>query len=126
MDHLSKKWTLKSLTIGPQPRKTSNQFLEEALNGLPPLPHVANVTIVHNYAGNNDYWRYFDRILSRRDLFPALEYVWARPGIGRPGFSYERWWEISCAFNGLRSRGLTIRKVLAFERDPKTDNSHGT
>ena len=126
MDHLSKKWRLKSLTIGPQPRKTNTQFWEEALNGLPPLPHVANVIIVHNYAVNSECWRYFDRILTRRDLFPALESVWARPGIGRPGFSYERWWEISCAFRGIRSRGLTIRKVLAFERDSKTDSRYGT
>jgi len=110
MDNLS-KWKLKSLTIGPQPCKTNTHFWEEALNDLPPLLHVANVIVMHNYAGNAECWRYFDRILRRRDLFPALEAVWARPGIGRPGFSFDRWWEIRCSFYGLRSqRGLVIRK----------------
>lgn len=126
MDHLSKKWTLKSLTIGPQPRKTNTQFWEEALNGLPPLPHVGNFTMVHNYAVNTEFWRYFDRMLIRRDLFPALNYVRAQPGVGRPGFSFDRWWDISSCFYGLRStRGLPIRKLLTFERDHKTDSPYG-
>lgn len=126
MDHLSKKWTLKSLTIGPQPRKTSTQFWEEALNGLPPLPHVSHVTIMHKYSVNTEFWKYFNRTLARRDLFPALESVRVQPGIGRPGFSFERWWEIFTTLYGLRSRGVTVRKSLAFGRDRKTDFPYGT
>jgi len=115
MDHLSKRWTLKSLTIGPQPYKTNTQFWEEAFDGLPSFPHVANVTIMHNYAANTECWGYFDRILSRRDLFPALESVRVQPGFGRPLFNYQTWWEMFCIFRGARSRGLSISKLLPFE-----------
>jgi len=49
MRHLSKNWTLKSLTIGLQLRGTSTRFWEEGLKGLPPLPCVGNVTIVYHF-----------------------------------------------------------------------------
>ena len=114
MDHLSKKWTLNSLTIGPQLHKTNTQFWEEALNGLPPLPRVEKVTIVHNYTAKTDCWRCFDRILSRRDLFPALKSVRIRPSIGRVHFSLERWRDVNSFFSGIRSRGLMICELLAF------------
>ena len=67
---------MKSLTIGPQLRKTNTRFWEEAFNGLPPLPEVDSVTIVYDCplaeAFNTGCWDYFERVLARRDLFPAL------------------------------------------------------
>ena len=121
MDHLSKKWTLKSLTIGPQLYKTDTQFWREAFNDLPMFPRVGNVTIVYNYPTvrsiTTDCWEYFDRILIRKDLFPALKSVQIYPSIGSQEFSRRRWWTIYGSLQGLRSRGLLARELLVFERD---------
>jgi len=107
MDHLSRKWTLKSLTIGPQLRETNTRFWEEAFNGLPPLPCVDNVTIVYNYpsaeAFNTDCWDYFDRVLTRRDLFPALGSVQIQSSI-RSGYTHRRWWHMHASLYQLRGR----------------------
>ena len=85
MDNLSKRWALKSLTIGPQIHETDAQFWEEAFEGLPPLPGVDNLTIIYNYpsvkAFNTDCWEYFDRLVTRRDLFPALRLMDIQPRI---------------------------------------------
>ena len=120
IDHLSKKWTLKSLTIGPQLCETNTQFWEEALNNLPPLPCVANVTIVYNFptakAVNTDCWQYFDRILTRRTLFPALEWVKVQPSIGSQLFSPKRWLAVYDSLRGVTSRRLLTCKLLALER----------
>lgn len=117
MYHLSKKWSLKSLMIGPQIHETNTQFWEEAFKGLPPLPRLGSVTIVCNYpeaeAVNPDCWGYFDRMLSSRDLFPALKFVRVRPSAGRQRFGHTRWWTIYGAFRGIRSRGLTYCKSLS-------------
>jgi len=114
MDHLS-KWTLKSLTVGPQLHETNTQFWEEAFKGLPPLLAVTNITIVYNYpsakAVNSDCWEYFDRLLIRRGLFPALESVYVHPSIGSQQFSTRRWWAIYGSLRTLRSRGLMNRAV---------------
>ena len=126
MYHLSKKWTLKSLSIGPQLHRTTTPFWEEALKGLPPLPHVDNVTIVHHYTAKTDCWGSFDRILSRQDLFPTLKTIWVQPSIGQLHFGNERWWHISCSFRRTRSRGLRICKLLVFMRDRRTDSHYGT
>ena len=73
---------MKSLIIGPQSNETNADFWEEAFNGLPPLPGVVSVTIIYNYptakAFNTYCWEYFDRILTRRDLFPALKRVYVQ------------------------------------------------
>ena len=114
MDHLSTKWTLKSLTIGPQPYETNTQFWEKALSGLSPLPNVGEVTIIHNYPTtedvNTDCWVYFDRILTRRDLFPALRSVRVQPTIGWSRFGDQRWLEVWYSFRGLQSSGSIVRK----------------
>jgi len=125
MGHLSKKWTLKSLTIGPQLYETNTQFWRDAFNGLPLFPCVSNVTIVYNYptarAFTTDCWEYFDRILIRRDLFPAVKSVQIQPSIGSQQFSRRRWWSLYGPLQGIRSRGLLTRKPLGFERDRRTD-----
>jgi len=119
MNHLSKKWTLKSLTIGPHLYETNTQFWEEALKGLPPLPRVGNVTIVYNYptarAFNTDCWVYFDRILTDQGLFPALESVQAQPSTGSQQFSPRKMWAIYGSLQRVRSKGLMSRKLFAFE-----------
>jgi len=127
MHHLSKKWTLKSLTIGPQLYETDTQFWREAFNGLPMLPCVSNVTIVYNYpsvrAINTDCWEYFDRILIRQDLFPALKVVQIQPSVGSQRFSFRRWWMLFSSLRGVRSRGLLARELLVpVERGHRTDS----
>jgi len=132
MNHLSKKWSLKSLTIGPQVYETNTQFWEEALKGLPPFPHVGDVTIVYNYptakAFNTDCWKYFDDILSRRDLFPALRSVRVQPCVGWLQFNdnSQKWWDVYNSFRGTRSRGLMVCKLFPFERDHRADSPYGT
>jgi len=117
MNHLS-KWTLKSLTIGPHLHETSARFWEEALCGLPPLPTVNNVTIVYNYpmAGVNDAdcWQYFDRMLTRQDLFPALGSVRVQESIGSSDYGHPR--TLCHSLRKIRERGLLTCKSLTFER----------
>lgn len=124
MDHLSKKWTLQSLTIGPQLCETNTQFWEEALDGLPPLRRVTNVTIIYNFptakAVNTDCWGYFDRILTLQNLFPALESVKVQPSIGSRQFSPRRWMAVHASLREVRLRKLMTGKLLAFKRDHRT------
>ena len=126
MGHLSGKWTLKSLTIGPQLHETNTQFWEEAFNSLPPLPSVDNVTIVYNYptagAFNTDCWEYFDRVLTNRDLFPALGSVQAQPSFRSRSFNYNRLWSIRGALHRVRGRGLMPSESPAFERNHRADS----
>ena len=128
MDHLS-KWTLKSLTIGPQIHETDREFWEEAFRGLPPLPGVDNITIIYNYptarAFNTHCWEYFDRLLSRRDLFPALGSVHVQPSIGARQTNHRRWWAIYSSLRRVRSKGLVRCELFAFARDNKTYSSRG-
>jgi len=128
MDHLS-RWTLKSLTIGPQLHKTNTQFWEEAFNGLPPLPRVDNVTIVYTYPTaeefNTDCWEYFDRVLIRRDLFPALRSVQARASAVKSLNYYNRQiilGHMHHALRGVTGRGLLTGNSLAFQRDREPDS----
>jgi len=112
MNHLQNKWALKSLTIGPQSNKTNPVFWGEALKGLPPLPEVDNVTVIHHYntdiSSMTDRWEYFDRILSRRDLFPALKKVYVESDCGS-----QWWWNIRHAMPAVAMR-LGPRRFLAF------------
>jgi len=117
MDHLRKKWALKSLTIGPQFDKTDTVFWEEAFRGLPPLPDVDNVTVIHHYPTGvttlPDFWKYFDRVLTRRDLFPALKEVHVKSD--RRSRRLVRWlWNIRNAMPTIVGRGLGPCKLLAF------------
>ena len=129
MHHLSKKWTLKSLTIGPQLYETDTQFWRNAFHGLPMFRSVDNVTIIYNYATvkaiTADCWQYFDRILIRQDLFPALKVVHIQPSVGWQQFSQRRWWSIYSSLQGIRSRGLLARELLVSERGHRTDSSYG-
>lgn len=127
MDHFRKKWALKSLTIGPQSNQTNTVFWEEALNGLPPLPGVDNVTVIHYLKlvvgfDITDCWKYFDRTLTRQDLFPALKNVYVKSNQGSA-----RWLRyIREDMPAVARRGLGPRKLLAFERDHRTDTSYET
>ena len=119
MGHLSKQWTLKSLTIGPQIYETGNQFWEESFKGLPPLPGADNVTIIYNYptveAFNTDCWEYFDRLLARRDLFPSLRLVYIQPSIRSKKIGYSKWRTIYYgALRTIQSRGLVPCKLFTF------------
>ena len=126
MDHLRNKWALKSLTIGPQSNKTNTVFLEEALKGLPPLPGVDNVTVIHyrhptEIYSTSNCWKYFDRILTRRDLFPALKKVYVKSDCG------SRWlWNIRDDMRAVTARGFGPRKFLAFGRDHRPDTPYQT
>ena len=117
MGHLPKKWALKSLTIGPQSNETNIGFWEEAFKDLPPLPGVDNVTIIYNYprveAFNTDCWEYFDGILTRRDLFPALKKVHVQASRGSRHLN-SRWWRaLYGSLRISRQRGLGPCKLLA-------------
>ena len=129
MDHL-RKWPLESLTIGPQSNETNSAFWEEAFSGLPPLLGVYEVDIIYNYprvdAFNTDCWRYFDRVLARRDLFPALELVYIHSSCGSRQLILRRWWTIFNCFRAVKARGLGPRKLLAFGQDRRTDAPHDT
>ena len=122
MDHLS-KWTLKSLTIGPQLLPTKARFWERAFSDLPPLPGVVDVTIVYKYCKvealypNTDCWEYFDRVLIRRDLFPALASVQAHAM--SPDYGHQP--HIHHYLRRVRKRGLLTSESLAFERDHGVD-----
>jgi len=114
---------LKSLTIGPQLHKTNAQFWEEALNDLPPLRRVNDVTIIYNYTANyalhTDCWEYFDRILASKVLFPALKSLSIETNTDSRGSYY-----IDLSLPTVRAtRGLTlaISGSPAFERDHRTD-----
>ena len=132
MDHFS-KWTLKSLTIGPQFRHTNTQFWEAAFDNLPSLPSVDNVTIIYNYdtadVFNTDCWVYFDHVLTRKDMFPALRSVHVQPSIIPPAATPLKWWAIYDALRTVRMEGLNVvtSKSLIFERghgaDPLTTRS---
>jgi len=125
MDHLRKKWALKSLTIGPQFNKTNPVFWDEALKGLPPLRRVDNVTVIQHYrrdmSSMTDRWKYFDRVLARRDLFPALKKVYVKSDCGS-----QWWWNIRNAMPAVVARGLGPRKFLAFGRDRRTNTPYET
>lgn len=124
VDLFSRKWTLKSLTIGPQ-RHQDIEFWLQAFKDLPPLPCVDNVTIIYHYRGINAFntasWRHFDRMLARRDLFPALKSVHIRSSYGPHHVYAGDWWSIYCSFQEIRGRGLGLCKLLAFEKDQGTD-----
>ena len=119
LDQLS-KWTLTSLTIGPQVQETNTEFWEESFKDLPPLPRVDSVTIIYHYprlrAFNTYCWEYFDRLLIRRDLFPALKSVHIRASCGSYELIPRRWWAVHSALRGIRARGLGPRKSPTFER----------
>jgi len=125
MDHFRKKWALKSLTIGPQFDKTNIAFWEEAFKDLPPLPGVDNVTIIHHYpeaaAFNSDCWKYFDRVLTRRDLFPALKKVYVRSDCKflNPRVIYS-------SMPAVAMKRLGPCKFLAFGQDYGTDAPYQT
>ena len=124
MDQLS-KWTLRSLTIGPQLHETNTQFWEEAVNALPPLPSVDNVTIIYIYptvaAFNVDCWEYFDHVLTRRDLFPALESVRAQQRIPLLQPAHRDWRNPYNHLRRVRERGLLFCKSFVFDRDHEVD-----
>ena len=114
---------MKSLTIGPQILRTNTRFWGEAFNGLAPLPSVDNTTIIEKYPmefGGTDSWEYFDRVLARRDLFPALGSVLVQANIGWPEGDYLR--DIHNSLRGVRERGLLISKSLMFERNHGADS----
>ena len=116
MDNLSNRWTLKSLTVGPQIHETNIQFWEEAFQGLPPLPGVTNATIIYTYptvrAFNIDCWKYFDRLLIREDLFPALESVDIQSSFASQQLSPQKWLDIYASLPAVCMRGLGPRKRL--------------
>ena len=125
MDHLRNKWALKSLTIGPQFDKTDIVFWEEAFEDLPPLLDVDNVTIIHHYFGaaafNIDFWKYFDHVLTRRDLFPALKtvYVWSDCAPLSRQVIYN-------SMPTVMMKRLGPRKFLAFGQDYRTNAPYQT
>ena len=118
MDHLSKQWSLKSLTIGPQIHETNTQFWEEAFKDLPPLPDVDNITIIYCYptvkAFNTDCWKYFDRLLIRRDLFPALKSVDVQPSFASQQFSPQKRWDVYASMRATSARGLGPERPLQY------------
>jgi hypothetical protein len=115
MDNLSKRWTLKSLTIGPQIHETNAQFWEEAFEGLPPLPGVDSLTIIYNYpsvkAFNTDCWEYFGRLVTRRDLFPALKLMGTQARIRSQELSFLRRSYIHRALGAISSRILVLPHI---------------
>lgn len=124
MDRLS-KWGLKSLTIGPQSNDTDTAFWEEAFSGLPPLPGVVNVTVIYNYPRvgvfDIDCWKYFDRALTRRELFPALKTVYVQTSCGSQQLSRRRWLAIYRSLSAIRERRLGPCESLTFKRDRGPD-----
>ena len=123
-NHLS-KWALTSLTIGPQLHGANTQFWAEAFKDLPPLPCVDNVTIIYHYlkpkAFNTDCWEYFDRVLTRTDLFPALRSVHIRSTCGSCQLIRRRWWSIYNALRTVRRKGLGPCESPAFEPFQRPD-----
>ena len=132
MGHLSKEWTLKSLTIGPQIHETNAQFWKDAFMGLPPLPSVDDVTIIYNYptlkAFNTDCWVYFDHLLTRRDLFRALKRVYIQPSIKSRQLSSPKRLAVYGALRAVALRMLmhVYCKLLVFERYHGTDSQYKT
>ena len=127
MNHLS-KWTLKSLTIGPQVCETNTEFWVEAFKDLPPLRRVGNVTLAYHYPKsanfNTDFWEYMDSILSRRDLFPALKSVHVQSSCAQSRRDHWLWWGILRSFSTVRTRGIVPRKLFAPEWDGKLTTLH--
>ncbi|KAF9779835.1 hypothetical protein BJ322DRAFT_1086751 [Thelephora terrestris] len=113
VNHLS-KWSLKTLTIGPQFRETNTVFWVEAFKGLPPLPLVNNVTVVYHYPKygdfNIDFWEYLERILSRRDLFPALKSMHVRCSFGSHRLERMLRWQLDRSLRSIKTRGITVAR----------------
>ena len=132
MGHFLERWTLKSLTIGPQIHKTDARFWEDAFMGLPPLPGVDNVTIIYNYptfkAFNTHCWVYFDHLLTRRDLFRALKRVYIQPSIKSRQLSSSKRLAVYGALRAVALRMLmhVYCKLLVFERYHGTDSQYTT
>lgn len=120
----SRKWTLKSLTIGPQ-RHRDTKFWVEAFKDLPPLPCVDSVTIIYHIPRpgtyNVDCWGYFDRTLARRDIFPALKSVYVRVTYGSYQLDCYRWRNILYSFQLIRAMRIGPCKPPVFEADQGTD-----
>ena len=119
MNHLPKKSALKSLIIGLQSNETNFGFWEETFKDLPLLSGMDNVTIIYNYPRvkvfDTDCWEYFDGILIRRDLFPALKKVHVWDSSGSQQLSSRRWW----ATHGSpysKLEGTWLCKFPAFRR----------
>lgn len=124
LDNFS-KWTLTSLTIGPQSLGANTRFWVESFGDLPPLPRVDNVTIICHDV-EVDCWVYFDSILTRTDLFPALTSVHVRPNCDYYEFTTQRWRFICNLLLGIRRRGLGPRQSFTFEPYQRTDSPCAT
>ena len=95
------------------------EFWAEAFKDLPPLPYVDNVTIVYYYpepkAFNTDCWEYFDRILTRSDLFPALQLMDIQTKCGPYQLCYQKWFSICASLLRVGMKGLGPCKLLSFK-----------
>jgi len=104
------KWPLKSLSIGPQIHETNAEFWAEAFKDLPQLPRVDNVTILYHYpkptAFNTYCWEYFNRTLTRTDLFPALQSVYIRTSCGSYRLTSRKWISVFDSLRAIRMRGI--------------------
>ena len=124
MKHLS-KWTLKSLTIGPQLHKTNTEFWVEALKGFPSLPRVDNVTMIYRYPEYEDYntkfWEYMNSILSRKDLVPTLESVHVRFSSGPSHRLDMLWRNLQSSLRSIKRRGVIPCELFALRRDGRTN-----
>ena len=130
MGHFSSsKWALKSLTIGPQFCEMRTGFWVEAFKNLPRLTRVDDVTIVYRcslYATvDTERWVYFNSVLSRRDLFPALKSVHVRISCGLFARGPE-WATVSISLEGIRRRGVALCTLFKSEWDQRADFLHVT
>jgi hypothetical protein len=111
---MAKKWTLESLTIGPQTHMTNYSFWHDAFQNFPPSPHMRELAIVYHYrnvrAFDPSCWVYFDSLFSRRDIFPRFMKVDVHATIRSSSFSYEQRQALYGALYSLRScRSVTFR-----------------
>ena len=117
------KWPLTSLTIGPQSHETNAEFLVEAFKDLPSLPRVDNFLIIYHFTRSDtfetDCWEYFNRTLTRTDLFPALKSVYVQPRCSVFRLALLKWGYICDSLWDIETKGLGPRKLLSLERGQK-------
>ena len=124
MDHLSKKWTLKSLTIGPQKHEINVQYWKEAFRNSPPLRsgrfhhHISKTTPRR--------MRLILIVGNTTSTICSPVKVHIRPSCRSQRASFETCCAIHDSLLKIRTMGLGLCRLSAFKQDHRTDTLYET
>ena len=111
---MAEKWTLESLTIGPQTHTTNYSFWHDAFQNFPASPHMRELAIVYHYrnarAFDRSCWVYFSGLFSRADIIRGSMQVDIYATIRSSSISYEQRQALYGALYSLRNcHSVTFR-----------------